>query len=175
MGDEVLLLNATYEPLGVVSARRAIVMLLSERVDANGERERPVVFHSPSRSIELPAIVRLRAMVSINRSRKVPPPTRRGVLRRDGGRCAYCNAAADTVDHVIPKSRGGGSTWSNLVAACRYHNAVKGDRLLDELGWTLSVQPKIPLGLTSLGGVHSIESSWLDYLPTGGDRRSRVA
>ena len=125
MGDEVLLLNATYEPLGVVSARRAIVMLLSERVDAIGERERPVVFHSPSRSIELPAIVRLRAMVSINRSRKVPPPTRRGVLRRDGGRCAYCNAAADTVAATTKRRRCSRCHASRLRSAMTRNPVVR--------------------------------------------------
>lgn len=174
MGTGVLLLNATYEPLGVVSPRRAAVLLLGDRVDPIGDRTSPITLHSPSTSIAIPAIVRLRSLVAVRRGNAVPPPTRRGVLRRDGGRCAYCNATADTVDHVVPRSRGGGSTWTNLVAACRYHNAVKGDRLLDELGWTLPEEPTVPFALHALGGVHAVEPAWLDYLPTGG-RRSRVA
>jgi 5-methylcytosine-specific restriction endonuclease McrA len=161
----VLLLNATFEPLGVIGPRRAAVLLLAGRVDAIGERDHPIVLHSPSTSVEIPAIVRLRSVVARRRFGAIPSPTRRGVLRRDGGRCAYCDAAADTVDHVVPRSRGGGSTWQNLVAACRFHNATKGDRLLDELGWTLQVAPTVPDGLSALGAVHVLEPAWLDYLP----------
>ena len=68
--------------------------------------------------------------------RRAVPMTRAGVLRRDGRRCAYCGRRADTIDHVVPRSRGGAHTWENCVAACRLCNSRKADRLLDELGWT---------------------------------------
>ena len=144
MSSKVLLLNASFEPLGIVTDRRAVVLLLAGRVEAIAVHADPPVLHSPSRSIEVPAIVRLSHMVKVGRNRSSPPPSRRGVLRRDGGRCAYCNASADTVDHVVPKSRGGATSWTNLVAACRRHNMEKGDRLLAELGWELNFEPVAP-------------------------------
>ena len=70
--------------------------------------------------------------------------TRAGVLRRDGRRCAYCGRRADTIDHVVPRSRGGGHTWENCVAACRLCNSKKADRLLGELGWTLDARRARP-------------------------------
>jgi 5-methylcytosine-specific restriction endonuclease McrA len=79
------------------------------------------------------------------------PMTRAGVLRRDGRRCAYCGRRADTIDHVVPRSRGGGHTWENCVAACRLCNSKKADRLLGELGWTLERPPRPPS--RSAGGV----------------------
>jgi 5-methylcytosine-specific restriction endonuclease McrA len=72
------------------------------------------------------------------------PMTRAGVLRRDGRRCAYCGKRADTIDHVIPRSRGGTHSWENCVAACRVCNSRKADRLLGELGWTLDTPPRAP-------------------------------
>jgi 5-methylcytosine-specific restriction endonuclease McrA len=66
------------------------------------------------------------------------------VLRRDGRRCAYCGRRADTIDHVVPRSRGGTHTWDNCVAACRVCNSRKADRLIEELGWTLAGPPRAP-------------------------------
>jgi 5-methylcytosine-specific restriction endonuclease McrA len=76
--------------------------------------------------------------------RHAVPMTRAGVLRRDGRRCAYCGKRADTIDHVVPRSRGGAHTWDNCVAACRTCNSKKADRLIEELGWTLAVPPRAP-------------------------------
>ncbi len=165
MSNKVLLLNASFEPLGIVTDRRAVVLLLSGKVEAIAVHDDAPVLHSPSRSIAVPAIVRLSHMVKVGRNRTAPPPSRRGVLRRDGGRCAYCNASADTVDHVVPKSRGGATSWTNLVAACKRHNMEKGDRLLAELGWELPFEPLAPR--TRLGLVrHSTDADplWEPYL-----------
>ena len=142
----VLLLNATYEPLALVSDRRAIVLVLAGRAEAVALRPDATVFHSAQLAVEVPAIVRLFHMVRIPRWARTPPLTRRAVLRRDGGRCAYCSAPADTVDHVIPRSRGGPHEWGNVVASCQHDNLTKGDSLLDELGWALPFQPAGPRG-----------------------------
>ncbi len=141
-----LLLNATYEPLALVSDRRAVVLVLAGRAEAIAFRPDGPVFHSARLDIEVPAIVRLSHMVRIPRWARTPPLTRRAVLRRDGGRCVYCSEAADTVDHVVPKSRGGSHDWSNVVAACKRDNLAKADRLLSELGWSLSFTPAPPDG-----------------------------
>src|SRR5579871_4881471 len=135
--ERVLLLNATYEPLALVSDRRAVVLMLAGRAEAVAFRPESTVFHSSQLAVEVPAIVRLAHMVRIPRWARVPPLTRRAVLRRDGGRCAYCWESADTVDHVIPRSRGGLHEWTNVVASCKRDNLMKGDQLLSELGWSL--------------------------------------
>jgi 5-methylcytosine-specific restriction endonuclease McrA len=88
-------------------------------------------------------VMRLSRYVRVPYRRPVPM-TRAGILRRDGRRCAYCTRRADTIDHVVPRSRGGGHTWENCVAACRACNSRKADRLLDELGWSLRVKPCAP-------------------------------
>ena len=142
--ERVLLLNATYEPLALVSDRRAVVLMLAGRAEAVAIREDCTVFHSARLNIDVPSIVRLSHMVRIPRWARTPPVTRRSVLRRDGGLCVYCSQPADTIDHVIPRSRGGTHDWSNVVAACKRDNLVKADQLLSELGWTLSVKPAPP-------------------------------
>ncbi len=142
----VLLLNATYEPLQLVSERRAIVLLLAERAEAVAVPDEPQVWHSARMSVSVPAIVRLHEMVRLPTKVRTPPLTRRALLVRDQYRCAYCLEQADTIDHVVPRSRGGSHDWTNVVAACRRHNTQKGDRLLEELGWRLQFQPRVPDG-----------------------------
>jgi len=95
--ERVLLLNATYEPLALVSDRRAVVLVLGGRAEPVAFRPDCAVFHSAQMSVDVPAIVRLSHMVRIPRWARTPPLTRRAVLRRDGGQCAYCTEAADTV------------------------------------------------------------------------------
>ena len=93
------------------------------------------------------------------------PVTRRGVLRRDGHRCAYCRGHAATVDHVVPRSRGGADTWANLVACCLRCNGVKGDRTPDEMGWRLQVRPHAPAGPAwALRGAEAVDPLWEEFL-----------
>ncbi len=163
--ERVLLLNATYEPLALISDRRAVVLLLGERAEAVAHRPGGRVFHSARVAVEVPAIVRLLQMVRIPRWARTPPLTRRSVLRRDGGRCAYCSAPADTVDHVVPKSRGGRHEWTNVVASCQRHNLQKGDHLLSELGWSLTSEPRAPDGhLWRLRHLAEVDPLWEPYL-----------
>jgi 5-methylcytosine-specific restriction endonuclease McrA len=165
--ERVLLLNATYEPLALVSDRRAVVLVLGGRAEAVAFRPNGHVFHSSQLSVEVPAIVRLSHMVRIPRWARTPPLTRRAVLRRDGGRCAYCEAPADTVDHVVPRSRGGRHEWTNVVASCQRDNLMKGDRFLDELGWSLPFTPTAPDGhLWRLRHLAEVDPLWAPYLAT---------
>src|ERR1700683_3316104 len=122
-----LLLNATYEPLALVSDRRAVVLVLAGRAEPVAFREDCTVFHSASLQIDVPSIVRLAHMVRIPRWARTPPVTRRSVLRRDGGLCVYCSEPADTIDHVIPRSRGGTHDWNNVGAASKRHHPGEGD------------------------------------------------
>ncbi len=141
-GSRVLLLNATFEPLAVVTAKRAVVLMLTGKAECvevtlNG------VFHSENLTVPAPSVMRLSRYVRVPYRRSVPM-TRAGVLRRDGRRCAYCGKRADTIDHVVPRSRGGTHTWDNCVAACRSCNSRKADKMLAELGWALPTPPRAP-------------------------------
>lgn len=138
----VLLLNASHEPLAVVTGRRALVLVVAGKAECVVERPDGRI-RSPSLALAVPAVVRLRRYVRVPYP-AAPAVTRAGVLKRDGRRCAYCQARAETVDHVVPRSRGGAHSWENCVACCARCNARKADRLLDELGWVLPSVPGPP-------------------------------
>ena len=155
-----LVLNASETPLAVVAARRAVVMVLKEKADvvlSNG-----MVFHSEHLTLEAPSIVRLRRYVNVP-YRPHAPLTRRAVFARDLGVCQYCGSAAENLDHVIPRSRGGLHEWENVVAACRRCNARKEDRTPQEAGFSLLRQPYAPRD-----GFHltlgRLEPGWEFYL-----------
>lgn len=157
-----LVLNASFEPLGIVSHRRALLLVLNEK--AESLRVTGQLFHSEHAVFELPSVVRLLKYV------KVPyhagtSLNRRAVFVRDGGRCQYCNAAAESIDHVVPRSRGGGHTWDNVVAACRSCNGRKRDRLLEETNFVLRTKPVRPAHRSWLiaSGLAS-NPDWNEYL-----------
>ena len=157
-----LLLNASYEPLCVVPTRRAIVLVLTAKavVLESGD----TTLHSERLTLPAPVVIRLTRYVRVPyRSRA--PLSRQGVLARDGGRCQYCGCGAETLDHVLPRSRGGRHVWENLVAACRRCNHTKADRTLDELGWTLSRPPVAPRGVQRLMLAQGRwEPAWTPYV-----------
>src|SRR5690606_4738378 len=133
-----LVLNATYEPLAVVSAPRAVVLVLAEKADAlDGSGD---WFHAERIAVEVPSVVRLRTMVHVTRSRELPV-SRRGVFLRDEHRCQYCGRHAETLDHVVPRSRGGDHSWENVVAACRPCNVRKADQYLHDTPLRLTRDP----------------------------------
>lgn len=157
-----LVLNATYEPLAVVSLQRAVLLVLADKavVVEPGEGQ----LRSPRLTIDVPSVVRLSHFVRVPYRRRVPL-SRRGVLQRDGGRCVYCGLRAETIDHVVPRSRGGDHAWENVVAACGPCNHRKSDRLLSELGWSLPVTPREPSRAVSLVfGCSSGPAAWNRYL-----------
>lgn len=161
-GLSVLLLNASYEPLCVISARRAIVLVLVGK--AVGVEDSGLSLHSAAASIEVPIVIRLVRYVRVPYSYQVPL-TRRALLARDAGTCAYCGQAATTIDHIVPRSRGGAHTWDNVVSACARCNQVKADRALAELGWSLPVKPGAPTGSSwrVLRGAQALPQ-WEPYL-----------
>ncbi|RKW69446.1 HNH endonuclease [Galactobacter caseinivorans] len=159
-----LVLNAGFEPLAVVSDRRAVVLVLRSRARVLEVAEDPLV--APAGSFPRPTVILLDRYIRPNR-RRPGPVSRRAVLRRDAHRCAYCGAGADTVDHVRPRSRGGPSSWTNLVACCRKCNHAKADRLLEDLGWKLRVKPGEPAWAVHPGPWDSpgqLDDAWLAYL-----------
>jgi len=158
-----LVLNAGFEPLAVVSFKRALVLVMNGKATIIAADVDHPVF-GLTESWDRPSVILLRRYVRIPSNRRVPV-SRRGVLRRDGQSCAYCSGSATTIDHVVPRSRGGADSWENLVACCLKCNNAKSDRTPAEMGWTLRVRPRPPHGTTWLvRGVDRALPQWEEYL-----------
>jgi 5-methylcytosine-specific restriction endonuclease McrA len=155
-------LNATYEPLCVVSSRRAVVLVLGGKavaVESGAE-----ALHSERLALFIPVVVRLTRFVKVPYRAHVPL-TRRAVFARDGGRCVYCAAPATSLDHVVPRSRGGEHIWENVVSCCRRCNHAKADRGLPELGWRMHRPPRAPSGPAwRVLGTGRMHPCWQAYL-----------
>ena len=161
----VLLLNATYEPLSVLSLRRAAKLLLKERAEPVAAESVPLV--GPERTLSIPTVLRLKFYVNVPR-RNPPAWTRRGLLARDSYTCAYCGrpctSSEATVDHILPVSRGGRSSWGNTVTACFRCNQRKADRTPHEAGMKLLIEPKLPRTryLTVRGEIPTAWKVWIE-------------
>lgn len=145
LGQRVLVLNASYEPLQLISVRRALVLLLQEKaelVEAATQQLR-----ARSISFDVPLVIRLVRYIRIPRRMKLPC-SRRGVFARDRETCQYCGAqpgrANLTMDHVVPRSQGGATTWDNVVTACRECNHRKGGRTPEQANMHLLTTPRQP-------------------------------
>ena len=158
-----LVLNAGYEPLAVVSFKRALVLVMNEKATVVEHTETDPVWGT-RRSYERPAVIILTRYVRVPGGRHVPV-TRRGVLRRDNHHCAYCGKAASTIDHVLPRSRGGADSWENLVACCLRCNNIKSDRTPQEMHWELRFTPRPPRGgQRTVRGTERTDPRWEPYL-----------
>jgi 5-methylcytosine-specific restriction endonuclease McrA len=144
------------------------VLLLKEKAELLERREGAI--HSEHMTMERPDVIRLVSYVRIPREAHRRKITRRAVLARDSWTCQYCGSRKSglTVDHVIPRSRGGTHAWENCVAACQMCNHRKADRLLSELGWTLPVAPAVPKGAhwRLIGAEFDGDPQWEAYLRT---------
>src|SRR5256714_2730656 len=143
MGGRVLVLNATYEPINVCTVRRAVVLLLKAKAE--------VIEHavwelrSERATMSRPIVIRLVSYVVVPRDTHRRKITRRAVFARDNWTCQYCGSRSNlTVDHVVPKSKGGSSSWDNIVASCAPCNRRKGDALPRQVGMRLLKQPRQP-------------------------------
>ncbi len=161
----VLLLNATFEPLTALPLRRAVVLVVCAKADVVHGDAAGLVLHSATASIVVPSVIKLRTFVRVPYRARVPM-TRAALMHRDRYRCGYCGARAETIDHVVPRSRGGEHCWENCVACCARCNHRKADRLLSELGWKLRVVPRPPRGQhwRLLATVPDADPLWLPYL-----------
>jgi 5-methylcytosine-specific restriction endonuclease McrA len=163
--SHVLVLNASYEPLNVTSVRRAHVLVFkgkAEVVEELGER-----LHSATDTYPWPHVIRLVTYVRVPRAvqRKI---SRRALFARDGWQCVYCGTSSGrlTLDHVVPRSRGGESSWENVVTSCAPCNLRKGDRLLEEAGLTLRRKPRAPAPVLFIHlAAPRIPDGWRQYLP----------
>ncbi len=167
LSDPVLVVNQNYEPLITTSVKRAIVMVYMGKASMV-EARRGRKIRSISRAIDEPSIVRLELYTRVPYRQVML--NRKNVIRRDNGVCQYCGSTTGnmTVDHVIPKLRGGGDTWENLVCACERCNNKKGNRTPEEAGLPLINRPRKPSHLTFIRQlVRKGDEVWKKYLFVG--------
>jgi 5-methylcytosine-specific restriction endonuclease McrA len=140
----VLVLNASYEPLNVCTVRRALVLILKEKAEILEHGDG--VLRSETMRLDRPEVIRLVSFVRVPRDIHRRRITRKAVLARDGWTCQYCGSSkySLTVDHVIPRSRGGESVWENIVASCAPCNRKKGNRLPQEIRMHPKRRPRPP-------------------------------
>lgn len=161
--QQVLVLNSSYEPLNVCSVRRAHVLVIKGKAEVLEEADRPL--RSAARAYTWPHVIRLVAYVRVPRviQRRI---SRRALFARDGWRCQYCGTTGRlTLDHVVPRSRGGDSVWENVVASCAPCNLRKGDRLPEEAQMHPQVKPRPPAPalFVTLAASH-VPERWQQYL-----------
>jgi len=163
LNRSVLVLNTNYTPLTICTARRAICLSYLDKVDvleSYGEK-----VHSPSVSLHLPSIVKLKGFVNFN-SMSVAL-SRRNILLRDNHNCQYCATKSGpfTIDHIVPKERGGSDAWENLVTACQPCNRTKGNRTPDEANMPLKRYPRKPNRIHYFQQfIKDHQASWRPYL-----------
>lgn len=159
----VLVLNQSYEPVYVCSVRRAIILVFRDRaevIESSGLNLRTVTSAFP-----VPSVVRLALYLRI--PTKQMALTKRNVLRRDRHQCQYCGTrrAPMTVDHVVPRTLGGGDSWDNLVCACVRCNNRKGDRRPEQVGLSLKRKPRLPNNATFIRHFIGVpDKCWRPYL-----------
>jgi 5-methylcytosine-specific restriction endonuclease McrA len=166
--QQVLVLNASYEPLNVCSVRRAHVLVFKGKAEVVERLDQPL--RSSTSHFIWPHVIRLLNYVRVPRAiqRKI---SRRALFARDGWRCVYCGTASGrlTLDHVMPRSRGGESVWENVVTSCAPCNLRKGNRTLEEAGLQLHRQPRPPAPVLFIQlSAPKIPSGWRAYLGEAG-------
>ncbi len=146
MGQDVLVLNQNYEPLNVCHTHRAVVLLISGKAEIVVDSRGYIL--TPTAKFPRPSVIRLAHQV--HRARPHLKLSRRAVFRRDNFTCQYCGIQSNhlTIDHIIPRSRGGLHTWENVVSACPPCNRHKGGKTLDEVHMTLHHKAAQPSATT---------------------------
>ena len=171
--SRALVLNATYEPLCVVPSRRALMLVLAEKAETIETTGR--ILRSERDEFAEPSVVRLGRFV------RVPYPRRRALNRRavflrDDHTCQYCGGPAESIDHVVPRSRGGEHCWENVVAACTRCNSSKRDRFLHETNMRLPQAPRTPLFMARFVlADRRVPDAWSRYLVRAQDGVARSA
>jgi 5-methylcytosine-specific restriction endonuclease McrA len=164
--SRVLVLNASHEPINVCTVRRAVVLVLKQRAVVLEKSEREL--HAESLTVDRPVVIRLTTYVRIPRDAHSRKITRRAIFARDEWSCQYCGAGHGTltVDHVIPRSKGGTSGWDNIVTCCAPCNRRKGDRLPKHAGMHPRRKPKAPAPTIFVHvAVPRVPDVWQQYLP----------
>lgn len=159
---KVLVLNQSYQPITVTTVKKAVTLTWRNKVEMVETGDQ--ILHSPSSQYPIPIVIRLKNNVKYNPFRRVEL-NRKNLFKRDGGKCVYCGSNENlTIDHVLPKSRGGRTTWDNVVTACNPCNNKKDNKSLDEVGFKLKLQPKQPNHIAFLTKDAKFHEKWKPYL-----------
>tara|TARA_Y100001960_G_scaffold284002_1_gene319488 strand:+ start:221 stop:754 length:534 start_codon:yes stop_codon:yes gene_type:complete len=163
LNRKVLVLNQSYEPFALTSAKRAVVLVIGEKVDMLEKYNEKI--NSVKDSFALPSVIKLKFYVKI--PYKDLSLTKKNIFKRDFNKCQYCGECESkmTIDHVTPRIKGGKDTWDNLVTACSRCNTKKGGRLLKNINMKLIKKPKKPSRIFHLQSyVNNLQSNWKPYL-----------
>jgi len=160
---KVLILNADYRAFSVCSVYKAFLLVYLDKAEVVKKAENGVL-RTVNRSYDMPSIIKLNQYVNIPYKGVVM--TRQNIFKRDGNKCVYCGSTESlTLDHVLPRSRGGGSNWNNLVTACKTCNSKKGDFLPEEIGMELPYKPFKPSFIMFLRDFSGLgDENWMPYL-----------
>lgn len=163
MNSDVLVLNQDYQPLSICSVQRSVKLLFLEKAELLHDDPEKVI-RTVNDEYSYPSVIRLRRYINLPYAKIVL--SRRNIMKRDRHTCQYCGTKSDlTLDHVLPRSRGGADSWENLVTACNQCNVKKGNRTPDEASMPLDIEPYRPVHITFfqnlLGGV---QEHWKPYL-----------
>jgi 5-methylcytosine-specific restriction endonuclease McrA len=161
--SQVLILNQNYEPMTITNVKKAIILIYLGKAEIIEKNE--AYIRSVSTSYPLPSIVRLTRYINVPRKRIIL--SRKNIIKRDSHQCQYCGVHSGpvTIDHVIPRVRGGEDTWENLVCACVKCNNKKGNRTPEEAGMMLARKPQRPNYLFFIRYyVGKIDNRWKPYL-----------
>lgn len=167
--SHALVLNASFEPLHIVTWQRAIQLLFQGKVEVVEESDHEI--HTVRLTIKVPAVLRLLTYVPLTRKKNIVRFSRANIFLRDNNICQYCNRqfgkAHLTLDHVIPIVQGGRKCWENIVTACKPCNQRKGGRTPSQAGMTLTRKPKQPNWLPTANlqlGITKMSERWNIYL-----------
>jgi 5-methylcytosine-specific restriction endonuclease McrA len=157
----ILLLNADYTPLSIINLKRAYKLLFKSKANIV-ETDTSRFINNDKRYLR-PSVIRLSKYVST--PYKELPLTRQNLFRRDGHQCCYCSSKKDlTIDHVIPRSKGGKNTWKNLVTCCKKCNKEKDDKSLEDSGLVLRHNPTTPSYISLLITTNQHKEDWKKYI-----------
>ena len=162
LNNKVLLLNNSYEPISVITAKKAVIMYFLDKVDV--VKKSKIVINSIYLKFNIPEVIKLKNYIYIKHSKI--PLTRKNILKRDNNTCQYCgkNKSEITIDHILPKDKGGNDSWNNLVVACKRCNMIKGNYLLKDIDMQLIRKPFEPTKIIYLQNVGKNNKSWHPYL-----------
>ena len=162
LNNKVLLLNNSYEPISIITAKKAVIMYFLDKVDV--VKKSKIVINSIYLKFNIPEVIKLKNYIYIKHSKI--SLTRKNILKRDNNTCQYCgkNKSEITIDHILPKDKGGNDSWNNLVVACKRCNMIKGNYLLKDIDMQLIRKPFEPTKIIYLQNVGKNNKSWHPYL-----------
>lgn len=163
MNTEVLVLNQDYQPISVCSVQRSVKLLFLQKAELLHDDPEKVI-RTVDDEYSYPSVIRLRRYIRLPYAKIVL--SRRNIMKRDRNTCQYCGSRSDlTLDHVMPKSRGGADSWENLVTACNSCNVKKGNRTPDEASMPLHSKPYRPIHITFFQNlIGTVQEHWKPYL-----------